>query len=58
VNDSVQDAEDDGGWNTGELYSGWRNANTQLLHHRNNFFFNLVVTSVTGSFTCALYLLL
>jgi len=48
VNDSVQAAEDEGGWQAGGLCSNWRIANAQLLYHRNKFI-DFVDRSVAGS---------
>jgi len=48
VNDSVEAAEDEGGWQRRSLF--WRIANVQLLYHRNRNSY------ITGSLTSALYL--
>ena len=46
-NESVQAAEDNEGWRTGRLCSGWRINSAQLLYQRNSFF-DFVDTLVTG----------
>jgi len=37
-NDSVQAAENEGGWQTGRICFDWRISNAQPLYHRNKLF--------------------